>query len=127
VRAAKVGEDGCDEETAAEFAMCVLDSVMGNGAGIAWRASDYTRSACKNCGDGYDDLAWHRTICPAMGLLELNTGDEVRLANLTRQEFNGREGVLGEFNSAKQRWVVSMGGRDALFKAANLEKMPAKK
>jgi len=62
-----------------------------------------------------------------MGLLELNTGDEVRLANLTRQEFNGREGVLGEFNSAKQRWVVSMGGRDALFKAANLEKMPAKK
>ena len=43
------------------------------------------------------------------------------LAALQKAEYNGREGVLDRFDRQKQRWVVSLDGRPALFRAVNLE------
>eukprot|EP00971_Amphidinium_carterae_P187783 3727155-Amphidinium_carterae.2 len=48
------------------------------------------------------------------------TGDVVELANLHKDELNGREGVLKSFDRLKQRWVVMLDGRPALFRSANL-------
>jgi len=123
MRGATVGEDGCDDATARDFAVTVLDQALGQGAGDVWRKAGVQRPRCENCGDGFDSERWHRSICPAVGKTPLRTGDQVRLAFLQRKEYNGREGTLQEFNKAKERWVVRMGEKDALFRAVNLEKM----
>eukprot|EP00928_Gymnodinium_smaydae_P091176 TRINITY_DN74881_c0_g1_i1.p1 TRINITY_DN74881_c0_g1~~TRINITY_DN74881_c0_g1_i1.p1 ORF type:complete len:386 (-),score=82.19 TRINITY_DN74881_c0_g1_i1:146-1303(-) len=124
VRAAASGDDGCDAETSKAFAMTVLDAVLGKGSGEAWARSGVERQTCPNCGDGFDHARWHRAICPAVGLTDLSVGDNVQLARLQKQEYNGRQGVLQRFDRQKHRWVVRMDGRDALFKPVNLDLVP---
>lgn len=123
VRGATVGEDGCDEATAQDFAVAVLDQALGPGAGEAWKKSGVQRSQCKNCCQGFDQEGLHLSICPAMGKTLLTSGDQVKLANLKSEQYNGRCGVLQTFNRQKERWVVRMGDKDALFNALNLEKV----
>jgi len=124
LRGARSG-DGCDEETATGFAAMVLEQALGEGSGELWKRLKgqdcISRSTCENCGEGFDKEEWHRTLCPAMGLTALHVGDRVCLANLTKVEYNGRVGVLQSFNRVKERWVVRMGDKDALFKPVNLE------
>lgn len=123
IRGASVGVDACDDATAKTFAKTVLDSVLGYGSGETWQKLAFERAVCENCGEGYDDAEWHRSLCPAMSVLELKPGDHIRLANLHKEAYNGREGVLVHFNRQKHRWVVSMDGKEALFKAANIHKL----
>jgi len=125
IRGARAGEDSCDEATAQDFAIAVLDQTLGPGTGAAWRRAGVKRLRCENCGDGFDEATWHESICPAVGLTILGVGDRVRLANLQKAELNNREGVLQRFNREKARWVVRLGERDALFKPLNLEHVPA--
>ncbi|CAE8743657.1 unnamed protein product [Polarella glacialis] len=129
VRGAMAGLDGADEETASNFAVQILDQVLGPGAGRNWRLSAVAgnkRPCCAQCGEGFDSEAWHRSICPAMGPSgPLAAGDPVQLAGLQAAELNGKEGILQSFDRGKQRWVVRMGERDALFKASNLERRAA--
>merc|ERR1719424_2812175 len=83
VRGALCGKDGCDEATAKDFAVAVLDQALGAGAGEAWRQSSFKRSRCSNCGDGFDDENWHLMVCPAVGKEPLSPGCKVRLAHLS--------------------------------------------
>lgn len=121
VRGAQSGEDACDAATAKDFAVAVLDQALGPGAGETWRKSGVERPRCENCGDGFDQKAWHMAICPAVGEQPLSSGSRVKLANLQKAAYNGREGVLERFDKQKQRWVVIIDDRPALFKALNLE------
>lgn len=122
VQGAQAGSDGADESTARGFAAKILDQVVGPGAGKAWTDSGFTRTTCAQCGEGFDSELWHRAICPAVGRSLLCAGDQVRLVALKAEQLNGKEGVLQHFNRERHRWVVRMGDRDALFKAANLER-----
>jgi len=123
VRGARAGTDGVDEETARAFAAKLLDEVVGPGAGAAWLAKGNSRQMCPNTGEGFDSIEQHLSICPAVGRVPLYAGDEVRLARLTAAQLNGKVGVLQHFARDRQRWVVRLDGRDALFKAANLDKV----
>ncbi|CAE8655522.1 unnamed protein product, partial [Polarella glacialis] len=108
VRGAMAGLDGADEETASNFAVQILDQVLGPGAGRNWRLSAVAgnkRPCCAQCGEGFDSEAWHRSICPAMGRSgPLAAGDPVQLAGLQAAELNGKEGILQSFDRGKQRW-----------------------
>ncbi|CAE7747239.1 pntA, partial [Symbiodinium sp. CCMP2456] len=97
--------------------------VVGSGAGAAWLAKGNSRQMCPNTGEGFDSIEQHLSICPAVGRVPLYAGDEVRLARLTAAQLNGKVGVLQHFARDRQRWVVRLDGRDALFKAANLDKV----
>lgn len=127
LRGAKCGADGCDDETANEFAKAVLEQALGPGSGELWSRllgqECVIRAECPDCGDGFDEEKWHRSICPAVGKTSLSVGDNVRLAHLQNAEYNGRSGVLQRFNRDKERWVVRLGEKDALFKALNLERV----
>lgn len=125
VRAAKAA--GCDEVSADKFARFVLDSVLGEGAGAAWKESGVQLPRCTDCGEGYCSELCHKSICPAVGTTELHRGDEVQLAHFSVEALNGRRGVLAEFDSSKQRWAVELNGRRTLFKSANLVLHPVGK
>mmetsp|Transcript_38766 Transcript_38766/g.58038 ORF Transcript_38766/g.58038 Transcript_38766/m.58038 type:complete len:286 (+) Transcript_38766:49-906(+) len=121
LRAARSGEDGCDEETAQDFAMRVLDEVLGPNTGLAWKQNPATRQVCPQCQEGFDSKQWHRSVCPAMGINELKVGDKVTLARLPRSEENGLPGTLKAFDLSAQEWVVEIGGQEVQLKPWNLD------
>lgn len=121
IRGAMAGEDPTDEDTARGFAIKVLDDVIGPGAGKSWGEANIRRESCANCGEGYDSREQHLWLCPAVGICPLAAGDSVRLARLKATELNGKDGTLEGFDRVKQRWVVKLSGRPALFKSVNLE------
>ncbi|CAJ1393910.1 unnamed protein product [Effrenium voratum] len=122
MRGAQAGEDGADEEAARGFAAMVLDQVIGAGAGQTWLDSGFVREACPSCGAGFDSREWHVSVCPAAGKTALRAGEEVLVVGLEKvPQLNGQRGELRRFVRPKERWVVAVKGREALFKAANLK------